>query len=291
MCAAAAAASLPPGARSARRPATPRLYSAMGAAVKTVYFVRHAHAAHNAAQEAAEATLISRHPEIDWDSSSGTGTAMPDVSQLPADVKAERKELMFIALNGELMFDPGLTAAGALQVQQLRSAAARLVNDGLQAVMSSSLRRTLQTASAFEGVPIVAMDELREVAGAFDCERRRPRADIAAEFPSVDLSGVSAEDMLWTQFYRDAMKQSPQRGFNALCTIMDRPESIVAIISHGAFMQAGIFNSSHPRVSSSCGPPRHNCEIVGVTLTRSRDASGHDSFHLAPLHFESTSKL
>ena len=56
----------------------------------------------------------------------------------------------------------------------------------LQLVVSCSLRRTLRTAVepfAGLGVPFVALDQLREVAGAFDCERRRPLAEIATEFP------------------------------------------------------------------------------------------------------------
>ena len=242
-------------------------------------------AAHNAAQEGVERVMSERHRPTQAGST---------------EYQKERKRRMFEALNGEGMLDPMLTPVGVGQVEQLRATAERLVADaGVEAVLSSSLRRSLLTAAAFEGrrqcVPIVALDELREVAGAFECERRRPRTEIAAEFPSVDLRHCSAEDGLWVPFYRDALKAAVVRGVEALELIMARPESTLVVVSHGAFMAAAVFGSQHPCVISSCDPPRQNCEVQGVHLSRSYNDAGNAVYHinrlLAPGAEEPTSKL
>ena len=183
-----------------------------------------------------------------------------------------RKAAMFEALNGEEVFDSPLTAQGIEQAKALRPEAERLVQErGVEVVLTSSLRRTTLTAwIAFGGlVPIVAWDELREVAGAFDCERRAALSEQIAMFPKVDFTNCSDDDTLWVQYYRDANAQAVARGVEVLGRILDsRAETTLAVVSHGAFSHGAVFNSPDPQIRSFCSAPRLNCEIVGVRIDR-----------------------
>ena len=143
------------------------------------------------------------------------------------------------------------------------------------------------------------MDELREVAGTFDCERRRPLAEIAADFPQVDVSGCSPVDELWVEDRYRATAEARDRAVQALDAIAARPEQVVAVVSHGATMGgawrctlchsfrsrtklirprvAVLFAGAesygvakHPRVACELDPPRKNCEVVATTLTKDR---------------------
>ena len=245
------------------------------ATAKTLYWIRHAQSRHNVTQEAAEKKLLERFP-----GSAGGATKADDFP----GYRDARKAAMFEALNGEEVFDSPLTAQGVEQAQRLRPEAERLVQEcGVQVVLTSSLRRTTLTArTAFGGlqVPIVAWDELREVAGAFDCERRAALSQQAEMFPDVDFTACSQEDRLWVQYYRDANAQAVERGVEVLDLIIDsRPETILAVVSHGAFSHGAVFRSPHPRICSTCSPPRLNCEVVGVQVVR--DDAG--VFTLTPL--------
>ena len=189
---------------------------------------------------------------------------------------------MFEALNGADVFDSPLTAVGVAEAEALRPEAERLVNEGgVEAVLTSSLKRTTMTAwTAFGGVvPVIALDELREIAGAFDCEKRDQLSVQVGMFPEVDWSSCSAEDTLWVPYYRDATAAAVERGVAVLDMVMDRPEQTLAVVSHGAFSSGAVFGSKHARISSSCQPPRLNCEVRGVRVTRGADGV----FTLAPL--------
>jgi hypothetical protein len=62
------------------------------------------------------------------------------------------------------------------------------------------MRRNLRTAAPFAGlVPIVAMDQWREVPGQYDCDKRRALDEIRADFPDVDLSACSETDTYWVE--------------------------------------------------------------------------------------------
>lgn len=241
---------------------------------KTLYWIRHAQSRHNVTQEAAERKLLELFP--------GTAGGATNANGFPGYREA-RKKAMFEALNGSEVFDSPLTAQGVKQAEALRLQAERLVQKcGVEVVLTSSLRRTTQTAwTAFGGLaPVVAWDELREVAGAFDCERRAVLSEQSALFPQVDFTACSKQDILWVQYYRDAKAQAVARGVEVLDLIMDaRAEMTLAVVSHGAFSSDAVFGSSHPRIRSNCSPPRLNCEVVGVRVDR--DDTG--SFTLSPL--------
>ena len=187
---------------------------------KVLYFVRHAHAVHNEAQERVEAQMRADFPHIAAPHAHSGSSAR--AQELPREYTQRRKQAMRAALNGEGMLDAALSRRGRAQLPRLRRVAEHLARGpgGVQLVLSSSLTRTLSTArppphprprvqhpfcradvwakrapalaltlqlstaatghgpqatAAFAdlGVPLLALDELREVAGAFACERRR----------------------------------------------------------------------------------------------------------------------
>ena len=97
---------------------------------------------------------------------------------------------------------PRLDATGEAQAARLQ---AEFAKSGvkLDVVLCSPLTRTLQTATIsfkHSRVPIVVVEALREAYGAHPCDRRRPRAVLEKEFPSVDMRYLAAgEDSLWTK--------------------------------------------------------------------------------------------
>lgn len=243
------------------------------AATKTLYWIRHARSLHNDRQEVAEEQLLEAFP--------GSTGGTTDAAAFEGYREA-RKAAMFTALNGDDVFDSPLTAVGVAEAEALRPDARKLVAEGgVEVVLTSSLKRTTLTAwSAFGGlVPVIGLDELREIAGAFDCERRDRLAVQVEMFPGVDFSCCSAEDDLWVDYYRDATAAAVERGVEVLDMIMDRPEQTLAVVSHGAFSSGAVFGSNHARIRSSCQPPRLNCEVRGVRMTRGADGI----FTLTPL--------
>jgi broad specificity phosphatase PhoE len=253
-----------------------RLSLAAATAVQTkiVYWIRHAEGTHNVAQEEAMRAYRKANPRA-------KRAAMGEAAYAAG---------MGVAINTALRHghtDADLTTNGVAQLQALRPKAAAMVaasgpgSAALQLVVSSSLRRTLRTAVepfAGLGVPFVALDQLREVAGAFDCERRRPLAEIAAQFPGVDTAALAAEDTYWVADRAQASAEALERAVEALDIVMTaRPEQVVALVSHGATMAAVFGRGSsaapargarHPRIVCAMDPPKRNCEVVATVLSR-----------------------
>ena len=98
--------------------------------------------------------------------------------------------------------DAQLTDLGKEQARDLQGRTAAL--GGVEVLVVSPMRRAIQTGLlAFEeqvarGLPVVATEAAHEIAGRHTCDCRLPLADLAAQFPTVDFSGVgSEEDPFW----------------------------------------------------------------------------------------------
>jgi len=103
---------------------------------------------------------------------------------------------------------------------------------------------------------------------------RRPLEEIAAQFVHVDVSSCSAVDELWVEDREQATAAALDRAVQALDIIAERPERVVAVVSHGATMGV-VFKGAetygvarHPRVVCELEPPRRNCEVVATLLTK-----------------------
>jgi len=141
-----------------------------------------------------------------------------------------------------LHFDAPLSERGRSQVSQARSA---LQRHAVEVVLTSPLTRALQTAHGlFDGHPnaprIQVVPLLRErVENSCDIGRSPPA--LAAEFPSIDFSGL--EPAWW---HRD--ERPDERGISIepipvvearvaqfRAGLLARPERVLALVGHGTF--------------------------------------------------------
>jgi len=135
-----------------------------------------------------------------------------------ADLTPKGVSRFAIACDVEVCSEGGACGFQVDQVEELRPKAQAMVEGGVQLVVSSSMRRTLKTATgAFgsTGLSFVGIDEIREVAGTFDCERRRPLQEIIGEQAEqgqfVDFASCSAVDEYWVQERDLATAQALER--------------------------------------------------------------------------------
>lgn len=138
------------------------------------------------------------------------------------------------------LLDPPLTAIGRKQARALQSHTRTL---GTQAVVVSPLARAASTALlAFAhlvgtSVPFLAREEAREQAGVHTCDQRNDLADIAIDFPTVDLGALSSEsDPLWHDTRREPPEEVCARAHALLLWLRARPESELAVVTHSAFL-------------------------------------------------------
>ncbi len=141
-----------------------------------------------------------------------------------------------------LHYDARLSEVGRSQVAQARAAVARYP---VEVVLASPLTRALQTARGlFDGHPnaprIEAVPLLRERVEN-SCDIGRAPAAIAAEFPSIDFSGL--HDAWW---HRDGAPDArgvcvepvdvvQRRVAQVREHVLARPEGVIALVGHGTF--------------------------------------------------------
>eukprot|EP00762_Andalucia_godoyi_P007536 ANDGO_00837.mRNA.1 Phosphoglycerate mutase-like protein len=189
--------------------------------VKTVYFFRHAEATHNAASKA---------------SAADHGTA----SRLSAFLDPAH-------------IDARLTETGIAQATNARSVfwqkfgIAPHADSDIQLVCTSTLARTVQTASLLfpphEYPNYVCLEMLREQAGKHLCDRRRPIRQIRTEFAFArfpdfpDDLEFDDEDDMGNQAERESRTQVEKRCRQLVEFLSKRPESVIAVVSHAAYLR------------------------------------------------------
>lgn len=147
--------------------------------------------------------------------------------------------------------DPGLSALGIQQCAALRNSLkgelSKLPEVGL--IVVSPMQRTLQTASSVldwliaDGVKVVADADWQEV---FDkpCDTGSPISEIKAQYPSFDFSTVDPiyPDKSSPKGKRYAQDRSAvlNRAQFALRKLYDRPEELIIVVSHSAFMRLAV---------------------------------------------------
>lgn len=141
----------------------------------------------------------------------------------------------------EAWADARLTPFGEQQSATLQPALAALPHPGV--VLVSPLSRTIQTALiAFGGAGapaarFVSEELIRERNGAHPCDRRRPVAALAADFPAVDFGRLTAVDETWTPA-REPWPATVARATAFLHLLAAMPERVVAAVTHNDFLQA-----------------------------------------------------
>merc|ERR1740121_494891 len=149
------------------------------------------------------------------------------------------------------------------------------------------MRRATQTALiAFErhiasgALGVVAHDLCHERAGKHTCDRRLPKAQLQAAFPSVDYALVEEEeDPYWGDgAARESLEQLARRCASFVEWLMDRPETHLAVAAHSAFL-LGVTNAVLDCSSDEAVSEHFDTgEMRTVLLTRSsgsrREAPG-----------------
>ena len=144
--------------------------------------------------------------------------------------------------------DARLTPVGEGQARALNAElAANATFVPPDVVVVSTLTWTIQTAAlAFEGfdVPFEATELCRERIADHECDHRRTRAALEADFGSfVDFSDVvDDDDALWTsrkEVEPDEMAATlcSERAADFLAWLAARPEPRVAVVSHWVFLK------------------------------------------------------
>ena len=159
----------------------------------------------------------------------------------------ERPEFMSEALGEtEEYWDARLTPDGITQSEKLQT---EVRPRWAELVVVSPLTRAIQTASIawpnttkWDRPPFVATSLARERISTHQCDRRRSRATLAAEFPHVDFSEVAdGEDEMWEskEHFPSELNSTAatERAAELLHWLWRRPESQIAIVSHWVFMK------------------------------------------------------
>jgi broad specificity phosphatase PhoE len=136
-------------------------------------------------------------------------------------------------------------------------------------VLVSPLSRTVQTAllAIPPGRPFVAFELVRERCGAHPCDKRRTRADLAADFPALDLSLLATEeDAMWTEV-REPMPDLIGRARAFLDAVAGRREAAIAVVTHNDFLKALFFDSGLRFADAALRRTFGNAECLSVALT------------------------
>jgi len=165
----------------------------------------------------------------------------------------------------EAWADSRLTELGKAQAKALRPSLEGVLVD---VVLVSCLSRTIQTAElAFPpGPPTVCLDVLRERIGTHPCDRRRTKAELAADFPKVDFSDLASEaDDKWTP------EREPWEGVvaraEALCGLLRaRKEESIALVTHNDFLQGLLLKSRLQPSDDSLRVQFSNAQCVPMVL-------------------------
>jgi broad specificity phosphatase PhoE len=146
------------------------------------------------------------------------------------------------------MLDPPLTALGRQQAKALQEHWPALKN--VEAAFVSPMRRAVETALLgfgempnvlkFIGQPrrrfFLAHQDATECSGHHICDKRRPLAEVRADFPSLDWRQIKdEEDPLWTDERESSLALS-NRTYSFLLWLRERTEKEVVVVSHSAWL-------------------------------------------------------
>jgi len=222
---------------------------------KVLHLVRHAQGASRAAAPAARVLLVAYCPPV-----SPTLRARAGTHNLAVSSSGSEEEY-----KSEKWADARLTATGIGQAERLQPT---FVGTPVEVCLVSPLSRTIQTA--LHGIPtaprFVATELVRERNGTHPCDRRRTRAELAADFPLVDFSLLESEaDTLWTP-EREPLPDLASRARAFLDFVSARPETHIAVVTHHDFLESLFFDSGLALMDGSLRKHFHNAEHLPTLL-------------------------
>ena len=185
----------------------------------------------------------------------------PGVELVESEHAAFRGKTVFIIRHAQgqhnvsphFEFDPPLTAAGLKQVKR-QTKISFMLDVGL--VLVSPLRRTLQTATGLfpEHPNMVALEDLREQVHE-SCNLRQDTETLRSWFPQVNMdqiepgsdkylnrfsepSSLSSDPTMIDCLDEETDSEIAERCHQVLLLLASRPESRIAMVSHGMFLHA-----------------------------------------------------
>ena len=116
----------------------------------------------------------------------------------------------------------------------------------VELIVSSPMRRTLQTTQQSlswlieeMGIPVVARAEWQENSDK-PCDTGSDIETISKEFPNVDWSTIDPEYPSKQGLYEFSKEGLTRRGIAARKWLKERPESVIAVVSHAGFLRVGV---------------------------------------------------
>ena len=143
--------------------------------------------------------------------------------------------------------DPPLTELGLRQCRDLHDHLQKHldISQKVELIVSSPLTRTLQTTQEGlqwlieRGVPVQARGEWQENSDA-PCDRGRSVDLLKKEYPSFDFDDVGSEWPTKTGRIAFTPEAVEKRAIGCRQWLSSRPEKVIAVVSHGAFLRIGI---------------------------------------------------
>ncbi|KAB8302472.1 hypothetical protein EYC80_005878 [Monilinia laxa] len=181
------------------------------------------------------------------------------------------------------LHDPALTDLGfGTQCDEL---ARFLENDvplaqKIDLIVVSPMRRTLQTAQQGlgwlikRGVPVILRPEWQENSDK-PCDTGTPIELMAKEWPQFDWSTVDPLFPEKSGIYGYSKAALTERGITARKWLQQRPEKVIAVVSHSAFLRTCISyrhyaNADYRIFDFADGDGQTNAELVEWEVTESR---------------------
>jgi broad specificity phosphatase PhoE len=149
--------------------------------------------------------------------------------------------------------DPKLSDLGEQQSRELHeSLKASEIGNQVDLIVVSAMRRTLQTATIGldwlikKGVPVLPDANWQENADK-PCDTGSPISVMQQEFPNYDFSTVDPSypdktTNLASNPYAFTQKAILARGQTCLAALYDRPEKVIAVVSHSGFLRTAVCN-------------------------------------------------
>ncbi|EDO02325.1 hypothetical protein SS1G_04801 [Sclerotinia sclerotiorum 1980 UF-70] len=147
-------------------------------------------------------------------------------------------------------------------------------------IVVSPMRRTLQTAQQGlgwlmkRGVPVILRPEWQENSDK-PCDTGTPIELMEKEWPQFDWSGVDPLFPAKSGLYEFSKKALTERGIAARKWLQQRPEKVIAVVSHSAFLRTCISyrhyaNADYRIFDFADEDGQGNAELVEQEVTQSR---------------------
>ena len=160
-----------------------------------------------------------------------------------------------IAYFSEEYINSPLTAKGVAQCKEVESVL-KEKKTKIDIIFTSPLQRTLETTlnvfGGFDGVPIVALDELREDYHLHPANKRERKDEIERKYPNINVDGISPTD----EWYG---KPFPSDRFRKLNKILNGTKHAhIAVVSHYGILMEYLRKIGHPQEQIA------NCQVIKI---------------------------